>query len=164
MKVKTSIIKTLTIPSIFLFIFIPLPLFLSNISVGVFVIGVGMYFLWLYFLNRALDKKMEPENRMPSYMIYLYNLIIIIWVIYLLISYHLFDLVTPSYLFPLHFGLMISLLMLFFVISRNLVVAEGNGATWNFKFYLTVFWFLALPIGIFFLQPRIIKCLNKHEA
>jgi hypothetical protein len=128
-------------------------------SSDLFIVGVFLMMLWFYLLNKALTLKLRADQKMPKFINLLYNIITLSLPLYVLILHYIFNNVPPTYLFPIQALIAPGMILMLYVVARNLVTAEDSQPSDFSKNLGTMVLFWVLPVGIFFLQPKIKKIL-----
>jgi hypothetical protein len=153
----------LTIPSPILWLLLFFSSFLTSLSDIFYTTSILFILLWFYLLNLELEKRIKDESRLPKLIIYYFKATVIFLPIFIFVKTYYQNWNTPKILLPLEVFLTAGMFVAVFVVSRNLVVAERRMVS-DFATYLgTAFLLCILPIGLFFVQPRIVKCIKNHE-
>ena len=123
-----------------------------------------VYFHWIYLTSKQLTNKASSIIKISwrFFMInYVYNLIYIIFIFILYESKINIPDTVVYLLTPLHLYDSFCIIYFFWFMSKNLTSLEANQETTNKVIINTIFLFWFLPIGIWWLQPRIREMLAK---
>jgi hypothetical protein len=127
-----------------------------------------IFLSWFWGLGTGLNKYVAEEIR-PSPNLFKFGLIYsgvyIILFLVVMMDFSNNNMIAESIaiIFPLHMLSMVCMFYGLYFISKNLVMAERNNkvkfSSFSREFFLI--WFL--PIGIWFIQPRINKLYEKNH-
>ena len=153
--------KIITMPSVAIFIFLIGPAFLSSFSIHVFTIAVLLILSWLCLLANILNAQLEETLKMRSWEILCFNALLFVVFLYSVkLNYN--PIISPTApLIILHSLLFVGILWILYVVSRTLVFAETQKNSSKSKLFFTLILFWMFPVGVFFLQPRIIRVLAE---
>lgn len=147
-------------PSLLLFIILIGPAFLSSFSIHVFAIAVLIIMSWICLLTNILNTHVERSLKMSRIELICFNALIFVLVLYSVkLNYRPIESLTVP-LFMVHTFLFAGMIWILFVVSRTLIYAESQNTSSKPKLFLTLVLFWMFPIGVFFLQPRIIRILG----
>lgn len=118
---------------------------------------------WVYVTSSHLNDKVSFTTKRSWRFFKINYLYALIWIVFILVSYRLKhnDFVAFGILLnPIHLYGTFCLLYFFWFMSKSLTSIEANKLTTGKEIQNTFFLFLFLPIGVWWLQPRIRKALS----
>lgn len=115
--------------------------------------------IWIWSIGTKLYRNPEPENKLKLYLFkvsILFPLIYCIYGIYRMIS-------IGDVIMPMHFAAMLSTLYAMIFAAKTIKSAELNENATVSKYLGDFFLIWFFPIGIWILQPRIQKIIDKQD-